>query len=518
MSTKSRRQFLKHATSLAAAGLATSLFSQQSTKEKITSRLIKNVIFILGDDHSAEILGCYGNQIVRTPNLDRMAYKGVRFSNFFVNAPLCSASRQSLLTGKYPHATGVTLLQTSFPEEQLTLAEHLKNFGFKTGIIGKTHFNNNLPHGFDYQVSHADWQKHLRENPPQQPPAEVKIRPQWKPFQDHARTWLNSEVLPSQYFDADETATFYTNKAIEFIRANKENRFCLWVGFQEPHSPFNFPIEFAGKYKPEDMPLPKGSPEDDRWIPTVFKDLTDEEKKGIVAAYYTSVEYLDRKIGQILRELERQQLTPETLVVYVGDNGYLLGDHKRFEKYTMWEQSVRVPCILQVCNRYGQGRKIELLAEGVDLVPTVLDILNVEQMPDIQGKSLFPLLTGRTTTHKDYVFSEYLVDNMVMIRNKEWKYVFTSGQHDLGQGYATGLPPSGIFHRLYNLRTDPGETTNLAANPNYQPVLEKLQAELLHIFQKTHPRAKELPEGLSVEEQLVWFCEPTDKGANLEAK
>ncbi len=518
MSTKTRRQFLKRTAAIAAAGLASPLLSQQSTEEKVKPRLIRNVIFILGDDHSAEVLGCYGNQIVRTPNLNRMAYKAVRFSNFFVNAPLCSASRQSLLTGKYPHATGVTLLETSFPEEQLTLAEHLQKFSFKTGIIGKTHFNNNLPHGFDYQISRADWQKHLRENPPQQPPADVKTRPEWKPFQDHARIWLNSEVLPSSYYDADETATYYTEKAIEFIRANKENRFCLWVGFHEPHSPFNFPIEFAGKYKPEDMPLPKGSPEDDRWIPQVFKDLTDDEKKGIVAAYYTSVEYLDSKIGQVLKELERQQLTHETLVIYVGDNGYLLGDHKRFEKHTMWEQSVRVPCLLQVGNRIGQGRKIELLAEGVDLVPTVLDILSVEPMPELQGKSLFPLLTGRTTTHKEYVFSEYLVDNLVMIRDKEWKYVFTTGQRDLGQGYATGLPPSGILHRLYHLRTDPGETTNLAANPVHPPVLARLQQELLNLFKKTHPRAKELPAGLSIEEQLVWFCEPTDKAAKVDGE
>jgi len=116
-------------------------------------KALRNVVVIIGDDHANHVLGSLGNELIKTPNLDRLSQQGILFSNAFANSPLCSASRQSLLTGKYPHASGVTLLTTSFPEEQITIADHLKNYGFISAIIGKNHFNNNLNHGFDVTPS-----------------------------------------------------------------------------------------------------------------------------------------------------------------------------------------------------------------------------------------------------------------------------------------------------------------------------------------------------------------------------
>jgi len=507
----SRRQFLKSLGIMSLAGSFTTMVCKNREDTNPSPSSLRNILFIIGDDHAATVLGCYKNSIIRTPNLDRLAAKGVMFTNAFANAPVCNASRQSILTGKYPHAAGVTLLRTPFPEEQITIAEHLKQFDFRTGAIGKMHFNNSLPHGFDYRIDAKDYHQHLKNNPPKKPPANLRTRPPWRPFQDPARIWLNADMLPSSHYEKDSEGTYYAQQAIKFLQENRDQRFCLWIGFHEPHSPFNFPIEYTGKYRPEDMPLPQGCPEDDRWIPAVFRDLTDHDKRGIIASYYTSVEYLDKNVGLVLNELEHLQLEDSTLIIYVGDQGYLLGHHKRFEKHTMWEEAVRAPLLMRAGGRYGKDRNIDALCEFVDLAPTILDALGIPPMAEVQGKSLMSLLLGNETEHKSYIFSEFLEDNKAMIRTPEWKYIFTSGKRDLGQGYATGLPAPGITHRLYDLKNDPEETTNVANDPQYSNVLQSLQERMIAHFYQTHPKAKEIRDGLSQEQQLVWFCEPTDE-------
>lgn len=260
------------------------------------------------------------------------------------------------------------------------------------------------------------------------------------------------------------------------------------------------------------MPVPSAGPEDGRWVPAVFKDLTEADKRGIIASYYTSAEYLDKNIGLVLDELRKLGLSENTLVIFVGDNGYLLGEHGRFEKHTMWEPAVRVPLILRD-PEFGQGKATNALVEFVDLLPSILERLQVPPMPNIQGKSLVPLLQGKSRRHRDYVFSEYLPDNMAMVRTAEWKYIFTSGRKDLALGYETGNPRPGITHMLYDLRRDPGETHNLAGEPRYSTALKDLQQKMLARFKKTHPKASSLPQGLSIEQSLAWFCEPPDPQA-----
>ncbi|MEX2592955.1 MAG: sulfatase [Anditalea sp.] len=474
----------------------------------------RNVVFIIGDDHSTEVLGAYGNKIVKTPNLDKMASRGILFKHAYVNSPVCSPSRQSMITGKYPHATGVSLLTSPFPEEQITIADHLTPLGFKTAIIGKNHFNNNFNHGFEIKVEKKDYITYINENPPQALPDSVKSRPPWKPFKDPADIWLNAEGLPSLYHDEDDVGTFYAKKAIDFINENKEERFCLWLGFEEPHSPFNFPVEFANKYNPDEMPLPKGSPEDDRWLPAVFKDLTDEQRKGITASYYSSVEYLDKNVGLVLDALDKAGLAESTLVIYVGDHGYLLNDHKRFEKHMMWEEAVKAPLIIQGGKKYGENRTESEMTEFVDLVPTAVEALGVNSLKGIHGKSLVPLLAQETDKHRDYVFSEFLVDNKAMIRTKEWKYIFTTGKNDLGQGYATGNPPPGITHRLYDMLNDPKETRNLYNDPKYQEIISQLQQNMLDVFESTHPLAGKVPDEWPIVQKFVAYCEPPEGEVN----
>ena len=477
-----------------------------------TFKTLKNVVLIIGDDHMADVVGIYGNKIIQTPNLDRIAREGVFFSRAFANAPLCSASRQSILTGKYPHAAGVTMLRTAFDSAQYTIADHLRGKGFKTGIVGKTHFNNYGPnppdHGFSFHYSRKAYREYLEKATLKKVADTIAVRPAWKPFRDPARIWLNADQFPVGRYDEDMEASLLVEAAKKFISGYKFDRFFLTVGFHEPHSPFDFPIDVKQTYDPADMPLPPTSAEDDQWIPAIFKDLSEEDKRGIIASYYTSVSYLDEKVGEIYDHLVANKLADKTLFIYIGDQGYLLGHHKRFEKHMMWDEANHAPLIVKAGNNWNTGRKIDALTEFVDLAPSILDLLGVEPMLSSQGNSFLPVLSGRLASQNVEIFSEFLVDNKVMVRTEEWKYIYTTGTYDLGQGYATGLGPSGVSHRLYNLSKDPYEHQDVAEL--HPEIMAQLQDRLLTWFMETHPFASDLPTGLSLEEKLAWFSIPPE--------
>lgn len=494
---------------------------QISAQETIDNQ---NVVFILADDLTYKSVSSYGNQQVRTPNLDRLSQNGIRFTNNFCNSPICSASRQSILTGKYPPSTGVTLLFTPFNDKRNeTIAEHLKKQGFVTGLFGKTHFNSwiwgeeyqNLPkYGFDTIVEstqHKNWLNSRQRKP----------LPEGLNFYDRQSnksndTW-NTKNLPHSVYDDESEGTFTAQKAIEFIEQHKDKRFCVWLSFYQPHAPFYYPVEFAGRFNSADIQLPTGSPEDDRWIPAIFRDFTNEQKKNVIAAYYTSVEYLDKNIGLVLDALNVMSLDKNTLIVFVSDNGYLLYDHKRFEKHTMWDYSVKVPMIISGPN-IPKGIVLDAITEAIDIVPTTCELLKVPQMKQAQGLSFHDLLTGKKKDHKPFAFSVFLEDNILMISSKEWKYVFTTGKRDLGLEYSTKYGAPGITHFLYNLALDPGETENLSGKISNQEMLRNLQMELLNWCINTWPDANDLPDNLTIEGKLAWFAEPRDIGAEYGGK
>ncbi|MCF8227058.1 MAG: sulfatase-like hydrolase/transferase [Bacteroidales bacterium] len=479
---------------------------------------LQNVIIIIADDHAVTAAGCYGNNIIRTPNIDRLAEGGLLFENAYSNAPVCSASRQSILTGKYPHATGVTLLTTSFPDtSNITLAEHLRELGYSTGVVGKTHFNNRtdpLPdHGFSSVVPHGQYRQWLKDQDMQPVPDTVDVLPPWKPFRDPARVWLNADVLPTAVREEFGSAAFDAMKAVEFLRQNRDTSFFLIVGFHEPHSPFNFPVEYASRYDPADMQLPQGSPEDDRFVPAIFRDLTDEDKRGIIASYYTSTEYMDHYVGEILDATENLGLDENTLIVYMGDQGYLLGDHKRFEKHTMWDPAIKAPLIMRPGNQLGKGIRTEALVQFIDIAPTILELLDLPFLETVQGKSKSYLLDHPDAVGNDYVFAEFLEDNKAMITDGRWKYIYTTGKYDLGQGYETGEGPSGILHRLYDLKNDPEESVDVSGIPANKLILSNLQNEMLRIFQETYSSIPAAVDSMTIEEKLAWFCVPRDVGS-----
>lgn len=503
--------------------LAVLLLLLSSCTIKKEANKIKNVVVILADDHALKVTGCYGNKIINTPSIDRLASEGVLFTNAYCNCPMCSASRQSLLTGKYPHATGVTLVFTPFPDEgNTTIAEHLREQGYKTALIGKDHFNSwawmpiykdGIPdHGFDTLIAGTQYRQFLKQNPQPELPENMEFYDRSKLSRDNVPEWQNCHNLPHAVYDEYSSGTFYAKQAAKFISENKENPFLLWMAFFQPHHPYYYPVEYAGKYKPEDMPLPEGSPEDDRWIPARFRNLTDEQKRGLIAAYYTSTEYMDKNVGLVLNAIKDNGLDDNTVIVYISDNGYLLNEHKRFEKHTMWEEATGQPLIVKAGDIFEKEVKKDALVEYIDVISTILDIIGQQPMVEAQGESFMMVLTKETNEHKEIAFSEFLDDNLAMVCSKKWKYMFTTGSRDLGISYATGYGPSGIVHRLYDLVNDSREMHDVSdENPE---ILKQMQELMLQRFMETHPDAKKCPDGLTLEGKLVWFCEPRDIGVD----
>ncbi len=470
-----------------------------------------NFLFILADDHAGYVLGADGNRQAVTPNLDRLASEGTRFSAHYCNSPVCTPSRQSLLTGQMPSMAGVTRLPTPLSADKPTLARQLRTAGYRTGVIGKMHFNRAAEpglHGFDYMMTERelaeDWNKVVKPRPI---PADIRTKPQWRPFRDPARIWLNADKYPYPRYDAEMKAAHQVRLAGNFLETNKENPFALWLSFMEPHSPYDFPVEDRNAIDPRSFTPPKVGPEDAWQIPKIFRPLSNEDKQGIIASCYTSVRYLDRNIGLVLEKLKSLGLDENTLVVYTADHGYDLGQHGRFEKHCGYDPALRVPLILRMPGKIRSG-VVSDFTEHIDLAPTVLDLLDADALPVQHGRSLRPYTSARPMDPRDHIFSQYLENEEAFVRTKRWKYIFCSGKRARGDGYDIDNPTPGRYARLYDLRKDPGEFTDVAAkNPKVVAQMENL---ILDRFRKTHPEAQSEPGKGGKAEAIEWYVRPRD--------
>ena len=403
-----------------------------------------NFLFLLADDHAGYVLGCDGNGLAATPNLDELAREGTRFARHYCNSPVCTPSRQSFFTGQLPHAAGVTRLPTPLALDKPTLAKQFKAAGYGTAVFGKMHLNRAAApglFGFDVMMTEneirAAWMKDVK---PQPIPPEVRTKPPWKPFQDPARIWLNADKLPYPRIEAEMLGTYIADSAVRYLEQNAAKPFAMWVSFMEPHSPFDFPVEYRDRFDPRRFGVPRVGPEDRGQIPIVFRDLGDDEKRGINAAYYTSVSFLDRNIGRVLAGLRRLKLDDDTFVVYMADHGYNLGHHGRFEKHCGYDQAMRVPLIMRYPGRVRRG-VVHDFTEHVDVSATIVDVMSLDPLPIQHGQSLRPYLEGRRMEKaREHVFTEYLENEEAYIRSGRWKYIFCSGRRARTDGYVVDNP------------------------------------------------------------------------------
>jgi choline-sulfatase len=470
------------------------LLRQSATKRK------PNLLFLIADDHAAYVAGHDGNRLAQTPNIDRLSAEGVRFAAHYCNSPVCTPSRQSFFTGQLPHMAGVTRLATSLDPEKPTLAKQLKLAGYQTAVFGKMHFNRPAApglYGFDVMMTESELNRAWRND----------VKPQtreWKPFQTPAQEWLNAAKAPYPATDEQMLGSYCARQAIRYLEENRNKPFALWVSFQEPHSPFNFPNDDRERFAPGKMPVPRVGPEDAWQIPLIFRDLNDNEKRGITAAYYTSAAFLDRNVGRVFHKLRQLGLDENTMVVYTADHGYCLGHHGRFEKHCGYDPALRVPLIVRWPNRF-EPSEVRDMTEHIDLTPTILECMGANPVPVQHGQSLMTYLQGgRAPRPRTHIFSEYLENEDVYIRTEKWKLNYSTGRRKREDGYATDNPTPGRTVRLYDLKQDPGEFANVAAqNPK---VVAELEALALARFRSTHPDADREPAN----DPLDFYLRPRD--------
>jgi len=282
----------------------------------------------------------------------------------------------------------------------------------------------------------------------------------------------------------------------------------LWVSFHEPHSPYDFPVEWANEFDPKRFPVPKVGQEDGWQIPLIFRDLSPGDKQGIIAAYYTSAKYLDRNVGLMLEKLRHLGLEDDTYVVYMADHGYCLGQHGRFEKHCGYDPALRVPLIMRFPGRVRQG-VVSDLTEHVDVPATIVDLMSLDQLPVQHGHSLRPYLEGkRVDKPRDHIFSEYLENEEACIRSARWKLIHCSGKRARTDGYVTGDPTPGRTVQLFDLHRDPSEFHNLASR--HPEVVKQLSRILAGKFRATHPERNVEPERLQDADANDWYLRPRD--------
>lgn len=471
-----------------------------------------NFVFLLADDHAGYVLGCDGNRQAETPHLDRLASQSARFARHYCNSPMCTPSRQSLFTGQLPHMSGVTLLSTPLAEDKPTIARQLHGAGYHTAVFGKMHFNRpGRPglFGLDTCMTEdaiaREWDQRA---PARAVPGDIRTKPPWRPFQDPARIWLNADKLPYPRYYEDMKGTFIARQAGQYLEQRKRDgrAFALWVSFMEPHSPYDFPVEDRNHFAPAAFPPPRMGPEDAPQVPAVFNDLTGMDKRGIIAAYYTSVRFLDRNIGVVLNKLVELGLDRDTFLIYTADHGYFLGQHGRFEKHNGYDQALGVPLIMR-WPEHIKPTVVRDLTEHVDLPATILDMLEVEPLPVQHGHTLRPYLEGRGVAHpRDHVFSEYLETEQAYIRTERYKFIYCSGKRL--DWYRPVQPVAGPWRRVYDLTKDPDEFHDISsAHPD---LVRRFEALLLDRFRHTHPDAGNEPPRLTAEAALDYYVRPRD--------
>jgi len=458
-----------------------------------------NVLWVCTDQQRADTLGCYGNPWVRTPNLDRLAQRGVRFEHAYAQSPVCTPSRASFLTGRYPRTTRCRQNGQSIPGDEVLVTRLLADAGYSAGLSGKLHVSACHPSvapvsepriedGYaSFRWSHhpaPDWPGNAYVSWLRSLGDEFSTPPY--PGSDHVRSGMPAER---------HQTTWCVEQAIEFIQAH-EGHAMPWlscVNLFDPHHPFDPPPGHLERYldRLEALPLPNFVPGELGDKPVFqqvdhhgayggnaglpFDRMDAEDHRLVRAAYWAMCDLIDEGVGRLLEALDATGQAEDTLVVFMSDHGELLGDHGMYLKGPhFYEPAVRVPLIAAWPGRIPAGRTSRALVELVDLAPTLLDAARLPGHAGMQGRSLWPLLTGEAPLdeHRDDVYCEYY-DAMrwheappaeaTMVRTARWKLVRA---HSLGTG------------ELYDLERDPMETVNRWADPEAAPAKLELLARL----------------------------------------
>ncbi len=436
-----------------------------------------NVLVIMTDQHSKYHLGCYGDPVVLTPHLDRLAERGIRFDSAYCAAPVCVPSRMSFMTGRRPSAnrvwTNSHILSSAIP----TWAHALGAAGYETALLGRMHFiGPDQRHGFEKRPIGQYLAVH--------PGADIPGGPRF--VKTHGTSGQRRHAVEcSGYGSTSYQANddLVTEAACAYLRERGRERggrpFAAVVGFQLPHCPFFAPRElFEYYYERVDVPLPTADeiacePEAIKRFKRqrdIEKPLPPERIRIARAAYFGLCEYVDARAGEVLETLEDAGLAENTMVVYCSDHGEMAGEHGCWWKSNYYEGSVGVPLIFSLPGAIPEGTSSDTICSLMDVGPTLVEMAGGDAMPATDGRSLWPEATGGTDPERtDETFSEGKGEARMttspsrMVRSGPWKLY----------KYWDETPPA-----LFNLRDDPGEVDDLGIDPAHEGVRETLLARL----------------------------------------
>jgi uncharacterized sulfatase len=442
----------------------------------------RNVLFIAVDD-LATSLGCYGNLMVKTPNIDRLAARGVRFDRAYNQLPLCNPSRASVMTGLRPDQIKVYDLDAHFRDtvpEVVTLSQQFIQKDYFVARTGKIyHYNVPASIGTDGFDDPPSWQRTI--NPKGRDKTDEHLVFNAEPARKISGTlsWLAAEGK-----DGEQTDGMVATEAIKMMKEKKDEPFFIAAGFFRPHSPFIAPKKYFDAYPLEAIQLPYAPPGDRGDIPTAAfahnnpipnYNISELNCRKALQAYYACVSFIDAQVGRMLDELDRLKLTDNTIVVFWSDHGYHLGEHNGiWQKRTMFEQGTQTPLIISAPGMTGNGQSCSRIVEFVDIYPTVIDLAGFLLPTGLAGRSLKPLLQDPLTEWNGVAISQILrpadkrLKNPVMgrsVRTHRWRYT----EWDEGR--------EGI--ELYDHASDPMEFNNLAIKPSAESkkVIAKLRKE-----------------------------------------
>ncbi len=449
-----------------------------------------NLVLFLPDQQRADTIACYGGAKVHAPNLNKLASESVVFERAYVTHPVCTPSRSSLMTGTWPHINGCTRNSVPLDRRFRVFPELMEDRDYRTAYIGKWHLGEEGPagRGFDEWIStddHGDYTNFL-------------ISKGVTPDKSNGRF---SELAISNLPIELSRPKFLERRACEFIEKHRGDPFILVVGFVEPHSPYNGPLndehplgeialdETATFPESEDIPLryrlmrewqQAEAVLDRERLPTqLFFGITPEEYRSIKQRYLGLVTLVDRSIGAILACLERFGLADNTIVVHTSDHGDGLGAHHLFGKETMFEEATRVPLLIRLPDQT-RAKTIQQPISHIDFVPTLLDLLGQSNHPQCAGRSLLPLITEEVAVSRN-VFLEWapnrtkIKKGTKLARRRTIKRAVEESTRTIvtSDGWKLCLRDKDL-NESYNLNDDPHETRNLYADRQYASVISRL--------------------------------------------
>ncbi len=495
MKTYTRRTFLHCLGAAPIASAFSPLTHAKSSKKNL------NVLFIMADDFNTALSG-YGHPQCKTPNLDRLAKRGTSFTRAYCQFPLCGPSRASIMSGRYPLSNGVTGNRHKLPSDTQTLARCFKEAGYWTGRVSKI-YHMGVPGNIftgDNGTDHAEsWVERYNISVMETiTPGKAEdlmladsvnlykdLRKKWPSYKNKGGKFMIPEgnhqgsdfvVVEADVGDEAMADGIAATKGIELLqqRARTQKPFFLAVGFVRPHVPLVAPRDSFNGYDAKAMQLPELYKDDLDDIPASAKHQTNEQKykmptpnqKKVLRGYYASVTYMDKQVGRLLDEIDNLGLRDNTIIVFVSDHGYHLGEHTMWQKMSLFEESIRTPLIVSSPNQKCVNTKSNDIVELLDIFPTLTELAGLNTPGNLQGQSFANLLHNPGSSHnrKDAFIQ---VGNSFCLRTERWAYMMYNDKKN-----------KAIEHMLYDMEIDSKQYTNLSGNPEYHDIENTLQKRL----------------------------------------